>query len=132
MLSHTDATDQRNYGRALENIVTGLSVYDVGAVTSARPMFTHYTPTGVSRLDRTYISPTLQRKKQGVEILVAAFTDHLAIMMRMDSSDPIPIRGRGLWRMNTTLLDETGFRQLLQETWDFWRTHKKYYPTTMM
>jgi len=112
--------------------VTGLGLFDVGGTTSTRPIFTHYTPAGASRLDRIYISPNLQRKKQRVETIVAAFTDHLAIVMRMETSDPIPVRERGLWRMNTTLLDEAGFRQLLQEKWDFWRTHKKYYPTTMM
>ena len=34
--------------------------------------------------------------------------------------------------MNTAILGEVGFRQLLQEKWDFWRTHKKYYSTTTM
>jgi len=89
-------------------------------------MFTHYTPTGASCLDRIYISPTLRRKKLWVDTLVAAFTDHLAIVLRIESSDPILIRGRELWRMNTTILDEAGFRQLLQVKWDYWRTHKKY------
>jgi len=115
VLSHSDATGQRNYSRALDNLVTGLGFYVVGGTTSTRPMFTHYTPTGTSRLDLIYSSPTLQRKKQRVETIVVAFTDHLAIVMRSESSDPIPVRGRGLWRMNTTLLNDAGFRQLLQE-----------------
>jgi len=132
VLSHSDATGQWNYSRALDNLVTGLGLYDVGGTTSTRPMFTNYTPTGASHLDRIYISLTLQRKKRRVETIVAAFTDHLSIVMRMESSDPIPVRGRGLWHMNTTIPDEAGFQQLLQEKWDFWRTHKKYYPTTMM
>jgi len=34
--------------------------------------------------------------------------------------------------MNTTLINGVGFQQLLQEKWDFWRTHKKYYSTAMM
>jgi hypothetical protein len=34
--------------------------------------------------------------------------------------------------MNTTLINGVGFQQLLQEKWDFWRTHKKYHPTAMM
>ena len=63
VVSHTDATAHRNNSRALENLVIGIVPPDVGEMTSARPMFTHYTPTGVSRLDRIYISPTLQRKK---------------------------------------------------------------------
>ena len=128
LLSHSDTTGQRNYSRAIDNLMTGLYLYDIVGTTSTRPMFTHYTPTGTSRLDRIYISPKLQWKKQRVETIVAAFTDHLA----MESSYPIPMYGGGLWRMNTTLLDGAGFRQLLQGKWGFWRTQKKYYPTTMM
>ena len=115
VLSHSEATGQRNYSRALDNLVTVLGLYGVGGTTSTRPIFTHYTPTGAPRPDHIYSSPALHRKKQRVETIVAACTDDLAIVMRMESSDPIPVRGRGLWRMNTTLLDEAGFRQLLQE-----------------
>jgi hypothetical protein len=49
--------------------------------------------------------------------------------MRMETSDPVLTRGRGLWRMNTTLLRETDFRQLLQDKWEYWRKHRRYYPT---
>jgi len=56
VLSHSDATGQRNYSRALDKLVIGLGVYDIGEQTSARPTFTHYTPRGASRLDRIYIS----------------------------------------------------------------------------
>ena len=46
VLSHTDATGHRKNSRALENLVTVLCLSDVGEMTSSRPMFTHYTPTG--------------------------------------------------------------------------------------
>ena len=64
--------------------------------------------------------------------MVAAFTDHLAIVLRMASSDPIPTRGRGYWRMNTAVLGEGSFRQLLQCKWETWWSHRKYYPTALM
>jgi len=59
VLSHSDATEQRNYNRALDNLVIGLGLYNIGGTTSTRPMFTRYTPTGASGLDRIYISPKL-------------------------------------------------------------------------
>ena len=34
--------------------------------------------------------------------------------------------------MNSTLVDEVSFRQLLQEKWDYWGNHKKYYSATTM
>jgi hypothetical protein len=52
-----------------------------------------YTPTGASRLDRIYISPKMQKKKRRVEPIVAAFTDNLAIVMHMESRDPVLTRG---------------------------------------
>ena len=61
VLSHTDATDHGNNSRALENLVTGLGLSDVGEMASSRPMFIHYTSTRSSSLHRTYISPTLRR-----------------------------------------------------------------------
>jgi hypothetical protein len=112
--------------------VTILGLSDVGESTTTAPFYTHYTTTGASRLDRINISPTLQRKRRRVEMIVATFTDHLAVVMRMESNDPELTSGRGFWRMNTTLLRETDFKQLLQEKWEYWRTHKKYYPTTLM
>ena len=103
VLLHSDATGKRIYSRALDNLVTGLVLYDVGGMKSTRLTFTHFTPTGASRLDRIYISPTLQRKKERAETVVAAFTEHHAVVMRMETSDPMPAWGKGLWRMNNNL-----------------------------
>jgi hypothetical protein len=63
--------------------------------------------------------------------VVAAFTDHLVIVLRMASSEPIPICGRGQWRMNTAILKDNGFR-LLKQKWEEWRNHRKYYPTAVL
>ena len=112
--------------------MTGLGLSDVGEMTSLRPIFTHYPPTRSSRLQRTNISPTLRRKKLRVDTLVASFTDHLAIVIRMESSDPISVRAKWTMAPEHHNLDEVGFRQLLQEKWDFWRTLKKYYSITVM
>jgi hypothetical protein len=132
VLSHSDATGQWNYSRALDKLVTGLRLYDIGEQNSARSSFTHYTPRCASRIDRIYISNMLQRKKQGVSMVVAAFTDHLALVLQLASSDPIPTRGRGYWRMNTSVLGEGSFRRLLQCKWETWRSHRKYYPTAVL
>jgi hypothetical protein len=130
VLSHLDATGRRNYSRALDKLVTGLRLHDIGEENSERPSFTHYTPRGASRLDRICISNMLQRR-QGVSTVVAAFIDHLAIVLRMASSNQIPTGGRGYW-MNTSVLGEESFRQLLQCKWETWRSHRKYYPTAVL
>jgi hypothetical protein len=132
VLSHSDATGQRNYSRALDKLVTGLDLYDFGERTSTRLSFAHYTPRGSSRIDRIYISNTLKRKRQGVATVAADFTDHLAVVLRMASTDPIPTSGRGFWQMNSAVLGDVGFRQILQGKWETWRGHRKYYPTAVM
>jgi hypothetical protein len=69
--------------------------------------------------------------KQGKMRVVAAFKDHLAIILRMASSEPIPIRGRGQWRMNTAVLRDNGFQRLLKQKWEEWRNHRKHCPTAV-
>jgi exonuclease III len=58
VLSSDDATEQRNYSCALEKLVSGLKLHDIGTQTSAGTAVTHYTPRGASRIDRIYISAT--------------------------------------------------------------------------
>jgi hypothetical protein len=61
--------------------------------------------------------PHVAEEEMWIETIVAAFTDHLAIVMRMETSYTVLTCGRGFWRMNLTLLSETDFRQLLQNKW---------------
>jgi hypothetical protein len=83
-------------------------------------------------MGRIYISNKLQRKKQRVATVAAAFTEHLAVVPQMTSSDPIPTRGRGFWRMKSAVLGDVGFRQILQGKWKTRQGHRKYYPTAVM
>jgi hypothetical protein len=69
---------------------------------------------GASRIDRIYISETIKSKKTGLETRAAAFTDQFAIIMRMSIDAPVPTRGRGYWKMNTSLMEDNDFRQTLK------------------
>ena len=98
--------------------MTGLGLHDVWKQTSTRPSITLYTSRGASRIDRIYINHTLKPMKGGVATVVAGFTDNLALVLQMASGDPIPTRGRGYWQMNTAVLQEVGFCQLLRGKWE--------------
>ena len=124
ILSQTDSTGQRNCSSNLANLVNCLSLTDVYETKASRRIYTQYTPTGASRLDRIYISRHLQLPKKGIETISAAFTDHLAVAIQMATENPILPRRRGYWKMNTSLLRETEFRQVLQEHWNRWKTQK--------
>jgi hypothetical protein len=57
VLSQEDTTGRKHYSRALDTLVRGIALTDARDATT-RHIFTHYTPTGASRIDRTCISGT--------------------------------------------------------------------------
>jgi endonuclease/exonuclease/phosphatase family metal-dependent hydrolase len=113
VLSKTDGKGHFNYNRTLDNLVRGFGLMDTWATAPERGVFTHYTQQGATRLDRIYVTQNLRGRKVGVETLVAAFTDHIAVFLRMALNMPVVCRGRGYWKMNTTLLQETPFQEKL-------------------
>ena len=82
-----------------------------------RDIYTHDTPNGAERPDRLHVTPDLSGQKVGMETVRAAFTDHLAVCMHIHFEAPLVRRGRGLWKMNIKLLEETSFQDRLQQQW---------------
>ena len=62
---------------------------------------THYSPMGAKRIDPIYTTKELSTKKVGVETVAAAFTNHLAVILRLYVEVPSYDR-----EMNTSLFDE--------------------------
>ena len=118
--------------RATARLVQGLDLIDVWEATPARTAYTHYTTTGASRIDRIYVTHDLRRRQQGAKTVVAAFTDHIAVILRLAMDVPCCPRGKGYWRMNVSFLSDTYFLQTRKKNWEKWRTHMKYYPTRVM
>jgi len=48
----------------------------------------HYTTNVAARLDRIYLTEGLHRKKQGIETIAVAFSDHMAVLLRINLSIP--------------------------------------------
>ena len=107
------------HGKALENTIKQNPV---------NPMFTHYSPSSASRIDRLYLCQELMAKEHGTEILQTAFTDHNAVVLRLAVDTPIMRRGRGCWIMKPTLKEEERIKGKIQKKWAIWKTHKRYYP----
>jgi hypothetical protein len=95
-------------------------------------LYTHYTATGASGIDRIYATRNIISKKLGVETVAAAFTDHHAVILRIAISEPLTLRGRGYWRMNVTIMSDKNFQTIIQKQWAKFKTHKKYYPHSVM
>ena len=90
--------------------------------------YTHYTHTGAARLDRIYISEDLSCNKQGAETIAAAFTDHLAVLIRIKLATTMLLRGKGRRCMNTSLLKDMSFQRKFRNSWREWAEHIKRYP----
>jgi len=128
VLEKTDTTGHYQYNRALAGLVQGFSPRDTRKTNPGCPVYTHYSPTGATRIDRIYASHTLFVRKMGAEVMAAAFTDNLAMVLRLTVDVPIPRRGRGIWRMKTTLMREDGCKEKLRQHWILWKSQKRLYP----
>jgi endonuclease/exonuclease/phosphatase family metal-dependent hydrolase len=123
VLSHADSTGQGNYSKMLEKLVRGASLHDAYDTPTPRPNYTHFTSTGASRLDRIYITEHLRKNKYGVEMMPSAFTDHLAVIIRLSLESQSTRYGPSYWKMNAYLLHETDFLHRLRVEWEQWKTH---------
>ena len=92
VLHPTDTTGPFTTSRALSE-VRGLALSDAWSQDPQRPVYTHYSPNGATRIDRFYFTQDVLLRKTGIEILPVAFTDHNAVVLRL----PVPTVGTG-WR----------------------------------
>ena len=117
VLAHEDCTGQRNYSRTLKRMVCGVGLIDVGAATPTRIIYTHFTSTGASRIDRIYVTRNLRTKQCGVETLAAAFTDHFAVSLRLSHDASSTPRDKGYWKINISYLSKPDFQQTIKGIW---------------
>jgi len=63
----------------------------------------------------------------GIETVAAAFTDHLAVVLRLTLDAPILRRGRGTWKLNSAPITENHIMEDLRQKWTQ-RKRKHLYP----
>ena len=128
VLTNTDCTGNRRFSKALETVVRGYGLADVWENVPLRAADTHYTSHGTARFDRIYVTSSLSAQKVGVETVVTASTYHLAVCLRIKLEAPLLQGGRGLWKMNTELLEDTTIRSRFQHEWTRWILQEGKYP----
>jgi hypothetical protein len=79
-----------------------------------------------------YVTRNILSNKEGLETVAAAFTDHLTAVLRIVIDTSLTLRCRCYWRMHVSLLSEKNFQSILQKQRAKWKTHKKYYPHSVM
>ena len=113
-------------------VVTVYALTDMWEANPERGIYIHYSRQGASRLDRIYIIRNLRDRKRGVETVVAAFTDHLAVVLSIALDVDIIRRDRGYWKMNVELMQDAHFQAQLSQQWKRWTQRRKYFPDIVM
>jgi exonuclease III len=131
VINRNDTTTTFQTSRALKELLCGLQFVDAWDQNMS-PTYTHYTPTGATRLDRIYITPILYQKKTGIGTMAAAFTDHFAVVLRMELDGTITRRGPGVWKMNVSLFKNKSFMGTIQQMWARCTRRRKDYPNVVM
>ena len=96
ILEASDTTGGFTYNRALAVLVHGLAITDTWQGKPTCKVFTHYSASGANKIDPIYATRELLERKLGVKAIVAPFTNHLAVCLRISIDLPIMRRGRGL------------------------------------
>jgi hypothetical protein len=96
--------------RALTKLTQCLGLHDVWDSSSGRIDYTHFTHAGANRIDRIYGTEDILARKQGAETIATAFTDHLAVIVRVTYNVPSTTRKHWAWRMDPVLIGDIDFR----------------------
>jgi exonuclease III len=129
VLQPQDSTGVPHTSRALHALVDGLDLTDTGCLARGARQYTHYTPTGASRLDRIYVSRTVLSRSPRTETRAVAFSDHMAVVIHTTCAVEVAAQGRGVWRMNAALLNSNATQSRLAEEWTRWDALKRLYST---
>jgi hypothetical protein len=130
ILETSDTTGAVPRSPALARLQHGIGLHDVWRDHGRTPGYTHYAPHSASRIDRIYVTPPLHNQIIGTELLAAAFTDHMAVVLWL-SAPTFQEQGRGYWKLNLSLLRDATFQEDLKTQWKTWSTCVRHYPNLL-
>jgi hypothetical protein len=113
-------------------MVDGLRLADTWQQDPTHPVYTHFSPTGATRIDRIYITPYIQHKKIRSVIYATAFTDHEAIVLSINLPRHDTGRRRHRWTLDPAILRIEENIHAIRDKWSTWRNSQRHYPTPTM
>jgi exonuclease III len=128
ILQPIDSTGPFTSSNALADIVRGLRLTDMWKQVPRHPTYTHYSTTGVTRIDRIYQSTADKERKTGIEIIPTAYTDYHVVVLRLSIPTTERQRIDGRWKMDPDIVQGSTFKTKFQTEREKWRGHKRYYP----
>lgn len=87
-----------------------------------------FTFTGLdeyrARLDKIYIHSSNTDRIKKVDVFPVSYSDHSLYIIQLGLTDARPKWGRGLWKFNTSLLENNDNFEEIRRTWLMWRDEK--------
>ena len=111
----------------IEEIQTTFNLHDIWRVKNPKKKsftWSQKSPFIFCRLDYWLISDTLQDLIKNVDIIAAIKTDHAAIVLHLQGVEETK-KGPGFWKMNTSLLSDEKFIQLMKTNLEVWKDEGK-------
>ena len=87
--------------------------------------YTWYGPGKASRIDYWLTSKSLNCQIQEVSNCHAPLTDHRMITLKLRTNEVK--RGKGVWKLNTSLLFDIEYKQEVRDFWNSWKREKHKY-----
>ena len=128
MYSIRHSTGHLKYSKALDGLGRGFELQDMWRADSSKTVFTHYSLTGASRIDRIYSTKEMSYKKISVETVAAAYINHLSVVLWVSVDVLIVRRGEGFRKKTTSILCEEAFKERLLQKWAVWKQQKRFNP----
>ena len=96
--------------------------------SSASFSWTRWDGTLASRIDLCGIPYLWVSSVLSCDLLPCPFSDHCGVLTSISVPDVVP-PGPGLWKLNTSILEEQAYVQLVSDFWLMWRNSIQRFPS---
>ncbi|KAJ4446529.1 hypothetical protein ANN_13225 [Periplaneta americana] len=98
----------------LQRLCNELQLLDAWEIVHGNNVqFIFHRGQAASRLDRIYVNKQLKDNILNAQVQPAVFSDHHALLVKMEVDNTIPPHGRGYWKLNESLLYDDKIKKSL-------------------
>ena len=117
IISKNDSTTNNcNISKALTTLVRELRLKDAWFVKNRKVEFTYIRKNYKSRIDRIYVNE-LAKSISSIQTIHTNLSDHSCVSATLNIQG-IPKYGKGYWKLNTSLLEDSLIKAKFKNLWD--------------
>lgn len=132
VVNQKDATGTSSVSPMCKRLMTAAQLLDTWEILNGnRVEYSYIRSNTASRLDRILISNSMRSQIRTTNFAVTSFADHKAYMIRMVLPHLGTPTGRGVWRLQTQILDNDEILHELSRKWTYWVRAKSNYSSWM-